>query len=380
MTSFDDLYRYSGCSHSRVSSFENLNGLPSGGGKVNKGAKGAAFEYLSPGASRTLLDVTGTGIIQRMWFTMADRSPEMLRSVRFQIWWDGEPKPAVDVPFGDFFGAGLGRCVPIQSALFLNPRGRSFNCYVPMPFRSGARVVITNEHDSETVQFFFDIDFLKVESVPEETLYFHAFWNRQRESVLGADFTFLPRVEGRGRFLGVSFGVNRSRDYPGTGIEEGEVRMFIDGDTDNPTINGTGAEDYIGDGWGMSVYSSPYQGCTVADDDTNQFCFYRFHIPDPIYFHQAICANIQQMGGGRTGHVRQLLSDGARLTPVTVGVGGQTWALLDMENRPSIQNEDFPDGWVNFYRIDDWSATAYFYIDSPSTNLPPLEPVAFRVE
>jgi len=375
----ENLYHLAKATHSRVSSFENLNGKQGGGGLLNKGAKGAAFEYLLPAASRTLLDMTGSGIINRMWFTFADRSPAMLRSIRFQIFWDGATKPAVDVPFGDFFGAGLGRCVPFQSALLLNPRGRSFNCYFPMPFREGARVVLTNESRDQTAQFFFDIDFLTVEAQEDDVLYFHAYWTRQQSSEVGSDFVYLPRIEGRGRYLGVNFGVQRSPAYPGTGIEEGEVRLFIDGDTTNPTINGTGAEDYIGDGWGMGVYSSPYQGCTVADEASSEFCFYRFHVPDPIYFHQDFRAAIQQMGGARADHVRQLLEKGAALIPVTVGVGGETMHLLDMENPPSILDPDFPDGWVNFYRVDDWSATTYFYLDSPTSSLPPLEPVEFRL-
>ncbi|MDR3688877.1 MAG: DUF2961 domain-containing protein [Fimbriimonas sp.] len=375
----DNLFIVPERTFARVSSFENLNGVKGGGGKVNRGAKGAAFEYLAPGGRRTLLDVDGAGIVNRMWFTFADRSPAMLRSIRLQAFWDGEVAPAIDVPFGDFFGAGLGRCVPIHSSLLLNPRGRSFNAYFQMPFRKGARIEVINEHPDKTAQYFFDIDYLATDELPESALYFHAHWTRQRESKIGDDFVFLPRVHGKGRFVGVSFGVNRSPIYPGTGIEEGEVRMFIDGDTVHPTIHGTGAEDYIGDGWGMGVYSSPYQGCTVADESSNQFCFYRFHVPDPIYFHEDFMASIQQMGGGRTNHVRDLVREGAILKPVTVGLDGKTLHLLDMPNPPSLSDADFPDGWVNFFRIDDWSSTSYFYLDTPGSQLPPLEPAERRI-
>ena len=129
---------------STVSSFENLNGIKGAGGKTNHSAKGNAAEDLKSGQSKTLLEIEGAGIIQRMWFTVRDRSPEMMRSIRLRMYWDGDPKPAVDVPFGDFFGYGLSKVVKLESALFSNPEGRSFNCRIPMPFRKGAKVVITN--------------------------------------------------------------------------------------------------------------------------------------------------------------------------------------------------------------------------------------------
>src|SRR5437899_2752843 len=96
---------------SRVSSFENLNGLKGGGGKTNHGAKGNAFEPLNAGESKILLNVNAAGIVQRIWVTIGDRSPAILRALRLRMYWDGAAKPAVDVPLGDFFCAGLGRPV-----------------------------------------------------------------------------------------------------------------------------------------------------------------------------------------------------------------------------------------------------------------------------
>ncbi len=103
---------------SHISTFENINGEKSQGGKTNQTAKGNAFEELKAGQSKVLMDVKGSGIIQRMWFTVRDRSPEMLRSMRLQFFWDGSVKPAVDVPFGDFFGYGLAKVVKFETAFF----------------------------------------------------------------------------------------------------------------------------------------------------------------------------------------------------------------------------------------------------------------------
>ena len=362
---------------SSLSSFENLNGIKGEGGKTNKSAKGNAFEGLKSMESKTLLEVEGPGIVQRMWFTVRDRSPEMMRSIRLRIYWDGESKPAVDVPFGDFFGYGLSEVVRYESALFSNPEGRSFNCMIPMPFRLAARVVITNESAKNIPEVFFDIDFIKLDKLEEDALYFHAFWTRQKTSELGVDFEFLPEIEGKGRFLGVNIGVNADPVYGNTWWGEGEVKMYIDNDEEFPTINGTGTEDYIGTAWGQGEYTNLYQGCTLADDSARQYAFYRFHIPDIIGFHQNFSASIQQIGGGMRDLVRTLLTNDVKLEPISLASSNGFRRLLD--DPKDIFDEDFPFGWVNFYRIDDYSATSYFYLDKPSTRLSELPEVSERL-
>ena len=129
----------------RWSSFENPKAEKGQGGATNKTAKGHAFEFVAPGESRVLLDVQGAGVIQRIWITISERTPAVLRSARIEMYWDDSPKPAVSAPLGDFFGLGLGRILPFQNALFSDPEGRSFNSYIPMPYRKAARIVFINE-------------------------------------------------------------------------------------------------------------------------------------------------------------------------------------------------------------------------------------------
>ena len=362
---------------SRVSSFENINGVKGQGGKTNQGAKGNAYEALKAGEQKVLLDVTGAGIIQRMWFTVQDRSFSMLRSLRLQMFWDGAEKPAVDVPLGDFFGIGLGTTTRFESALFSSPEGRSFNCFVPMPYKKGAKVILINEGNADLKLLFFDIDFVELPKVEDNTLYFHACWRRQQTSALGADFELLPKVRGRGRFLGVHVGVNADTAYATTWWGEGEVKMYMDGDSTYPTINGTGTEDYIGTGWGLGPYAHQFQGCPVADEKTKRYAFYRYHIPDQVYFQQDFRAAIQQIGGGDKPVVRDLLKKGVRLKPISVSNDKGFTRLLD--EKITIDDPACPDGWVNFYRIDDYSATAFFYLDKPVSELPPLAEVGERV-
>jgi hypothetical protein len=352
---------------SSVSSFENLNGIKGSGGKSNHSSKGNAFEELKSGQSKTLLEIEGPGVIQRMWFTLQNRTPAMMRALRLRIYWDGEPKPAVDVPFGDFFGYGLAKVVKFETALFSNPEGRSFNCMIPMPFRKGAKVVITNESPDYIGSLFYDIDFIRMKKPDNDALYFHAYWTRQKTSELRKDFEFLPRVTGKGRFIGVNIGVLADKGYGDTWWGEGEVKMYIDSDTNLPTINGTGTEDYIGTAWGMGQFTNLYQGCTVADDSAKQYAFYRFHIHDLVGFNENFHASIQQIGGGMRDVVRKLIKNNIKLEPVTVAWTNGIRLLQD--NPKNIFDEDFPAGWVNFYRIDDYSSTSYFYLDSPVTTL-----------
>ena len=363
--------------HSRLGSFENKNGIKGQGGQSNKTAKGHAFERMMPGEAKTMIDIPGSGIIQRIWLTV-DQTPRRLRSLRLQCFWDQATKPAVDVPLGDFFGFNLGKPIAFESALFSSGEGRSFVCYVPMPFRKGARIQLTNE-GMDTVMLFYDVDFVE-QSISSSSLYFHAYWSRQKHSELGKDFIVLPKVLGKGRFLGMSVGLHTNPVYQTSWWGEGEIKMFMDGDSKYPTINGTGSEDYIGSAWGLGTFVNQYQGCTVANDSTGEFNFYRWHIPDAVYFEKDIQVHFQQMGGWMRDRVRELVKSGAPLIPVTVDDGKQFYRLLDMPNHPKLEDAAFPNGWVNFYRTDDYSAVAYFYLDKPESGLPPLAPVSVRTE
>ena len=367
-----------GIKKSSISTFENLNGLKNNGGKTNQTAKGNAFEELKAGQSKVLLNLSGAGIIQRMWFTIQDRSPAMLRSIRLRMYWDNATKAAVDVPFGDFFGFGLSKPVKFETALFSNPEGRSFNCYIPMPFKTGAKIVITNESNKDIGLLFFDIDFVQLEKPAPNAMYFHAYWTRQKTSELGTDFTFLPKIEGKGRYLGVNMGVNADKRYADTWWGEGEVKLYMDNDDKFPTYNGTGTEDYIGTAWGLGAFTNLYQGSTIANDSTKQYAFYRFHIPDQVFFQKNFKATIQQIGGGERDLVRKLLQEKVPLKPVTVQWDGGFRRLLD--NPLDINDASFPKGWVNFYRIDDYSATTYFYLDKSTSTLASLPDVKARIE
>jgi D-arabinan exo alpha-(1,3)/(1,5)-arabinofuranosidase (non-reducing end) len=362
---------------SHVSSFENLNGIKGAGGKSNAGAKGAAFRSLPAGETCTLLDIHQAGIIQRIWMTVNDRSPRMLRALRLRIYWDGSAKPAVDVPLGDFFCAGA-RPVAFESALFSDPEAKSFMSFIPMPFATGARVTLANEGTTPLDLLFFDIDFVTLKTPPANALYFHACWNRTKGETPGTEAILLPRVNGKGRFLGVSVAVRTDTIYGSTWWGEGEFKAFLDGDSSHPSLNGTGAEDYIGTGWGEGTFAHQYSGCLVADGN-KQYAFYRFHIPDPVWFYHDCRITMQQIGGGPAAEVRQIQQAGAHLQPITISGAKGFIGLLEPGATPDATAKANDNDWMNFFRSDDYSATAYFYLDKSSDNLPPLAPLNDRL-
>lgn len=361
---------------SRVSSFENSNGLKGNGGKTNKGAKGNAFEWMQPGEAKTLLDVQATGIIQRIWLTVS-QDKNLTRDLRLQMWWDNDTKPAVDVPLIDFFGFHVDKRISFESAMITSPEGRSYNSYIPMPFRKAAKIVLTNE-SKEAYKVFYNVDFALVKKLPSNSQYFHAYWTRQKTSPLGTDFLVLPTTNGQGRFLGMSVGVLTDSVYKETWWGEGEVKMYLDGDKEFPTIAGTGAEDYVGTGWGMGTYHHQYQGTTVADPKAGKFSFYRWHIPDAIYFDKNIKITLQQIGGGPKEIVQALFNKKISLQPVTIDAESGFVRVLDFAKTITINDKEFVNGWVNFYRVDDYVSVSYFYLNKASSDLPALPSVTNR--
>jgi hypothetical protein len=364
----------------RWASFENPTAGRNCAGLENKGGKGHPADSLKAGETKTLLDVIGSGLIGRIWMTVIDRSPEMLRSLRLDMFWDGAAKPAVSCPFGDFFGIGLGRRVAFESALFSDPEGRSFNCFIPMPFRKAARITVTNESGKDLALLFYDVDLLLGVEHSPETLYFHAHWRREAPNELGKDFLILPSVPGSGRFLGCNFGVIANPAYEGAWWGEGEVKVWLGAD-EHATLCGTGTEDYIGTGWGQGKYAHRTQGCLVADDKSGQWAFYRYHVDDPIFFDDGCRISIQPLGGCGKEKATALQKKGVPIIPVTLGPTPTIpiVMLLDRPQPVDLANPALPDAWCNFWRQDDWSATAYFYLDSPEGVLPPIAPAASRV-
>ena len=374
-----DLFRKPPGVVTRWITFENQKGTPGGGAIKNRGAKGRPSEIVKPGESATLVDAKGPGILRRIWMTTSEHlSPRVMRSLRIEMFWDGSTKPAVAAPLNDFFGMGLGRKVAFESALFADPEGRSFNCFVPMPFRKHAKVVFTNE-STKDIMLFYEVDLTLGDELGADALYFHAHWRRENPTALGREFEILPKVKGAGRFLGANIGLVEDPVYHGAWFGEGEVKIYLDGDTEHPTLAGTGTEDWIGTAWGQKKFAQRTTGCPIHDLDTKSWCFYRYHVDDPVFFDTDCRVTLQNMGGISGAKLKQLAARGAKFQAVTVSSEQGLVNLLEMDEPWALDDPRIGDKWTNFWRQDDLSATAYFYLDSPTNDLPALQSLEERL-
>ncbi len=346
---------------------ENPTAAPGNGGREKGGRKGRPCLTVKAGETVVLAQADAvSGVLRRMWMTLDQRSARVLRGVRLECYWDGATRPAISAPLGDFFGTGLGRNAAFQSAYFSNPEGRSFNCCLPMPFRRGMRVLLVNESGLEIESLYYEISFTVGDPLPANASYLHAHWRRENPTRLQQDFEILPRVAGRGRYLGCNVGVIADRQRYGVAWwGEGEVKIYLDGDRELPTLCGTGTEDYIGTAWGQGRYDHLYQGCHVADREAMRYCFYRYHGPDPVWFHQDVRVTIHQIGCWSPDSIWHLARSAEPIHHAAPGMPAVDWK----------QNQE---SYGLFERADDWSSCAYFYLDSPENNLPALAPVAER--
>ncbi len=339
--------------NTRWASAENWTGKKGGGGTANGGRKGSPSFRLNAGQTKTLAEVSGSsGIVRRIWLTIDQRTPEMLRGLQIEMYWDDASEPAVSAPLGDLFNHGLGQMSVFENALFSSPEGRSFNCCIPMPFKKSMRIVARNTTVKDVAMFFYDVDYTLGDKVTDNSLYFHAYYNHQQSTVLGADYQILPKVYGTGRYIGTNISVVADDNkYSNSWWGEGEVKIYIDGDTDYPTLCGTGTEDYIGTGWGQGVFVNQYQGCTIANEKGFEYAFYRFHIPDPVFFYNDIRVTIQQIGFAGKEAIEKLSN---MKDPIY---------NAEEKMKPVDFSKDL--SYILFERSDNVSSCAYFYLDKP---------------
>lgn len=320
-----NLFRISNAK-SRSISPENFNGAKGGGGKATTGTGAHASRDLGtgwkvspsvvikPGQIFTIAEIDGPGSIQHIWMTPTGN----WRNSILRFYWDDEPTPSVEAPVGDFFGQGWGKYAPLQSlAVCVNP-GSAFNCYWPMPFRKKCRITMENIDVKEMV-LYYQVDYILTD-ITGDAAYFHAQFRRVNPLPYKQNYVLLDSIKGKGQYVGtyLAWGVHNNGWWG-----EGEIKFFMDGDTDYPTICGTGTEDYFCGSYDFGTetknaagvneshyteFTSPYSGLAqvIRGDghygSQQRFGLYRWHITDPIRFEKSLKVTIQALGwrdGGR---------------------------------------------------------------------------------
>ena len=270
---------------------------------LGQGWKVKPFLRVNAGETVTLMDVDGPGVIQHIWMVEGLSRANVLR-----FYWDGEATPSVEVPAPDFFAVGHEMFARVNSQVVTVNPANAMNCFWPMPFKRHARVTFSNEAGKDLELLAFQITYALAE-VPEAAGYFHAQW-RRADTAQQNPYVILDGVQGKGRYAGTFLAwTQRRKGWFG----EGEIKFFMDGDTQFPTICGTGTEDYFLGSYGFQEpFTTAYSGTTLpanADHEPpNYWSLYRWHVMDPISFNRDLKVTIQALGWGDDGKYK-LLSD-----------------------------------------------------------------------
>lgn len=328
-----NLYRTSDAKTRSISP-ENFNGEKGKGGMATTGTGGGASRDLgqkwkvSPSVvikkktTFTIAEIDGPGQIQHIWMTPTGN----WRYSIIRFYWDDETTPSVEVPVGDFFCMGWGKYAPLTSlAVVVNP-GSGLNCYWPMPFHKKCKITMENMDDRDMV-LYYQVDYTLTD-VPKDAGYFHAQFRRVNPVPFKKDYVLVDSIKGKGQYVGtyMAYGSNKNGWWG-----EGEIKFFMDGDIEFPTINGTGTEDYFNGAYDFdsetknnttgqmeshyTEFSGPYTGLpqVIRGDGhysvAQRFGLYRWHIMDPIRFEKDLKVTIQDLGWHGDGRYMPLQDD-----------------------------------------------------------------------
>jgi len=281
--------------------------------ELGQGWKVNPFVTIKPKETYTIADIAGPGAIQHIWMTPTGN----WRYSILRFYWDDETEPSVEVPVGAFFCAGWSSYAHLNSLMVTVNPGSAFNFYWAMPFSKKCKITMTNIN-TESMTLYYQVDYT-LTTVPDDAAYFHAQFRRSNPVKNGV-CTLVDSIQGKGQYVGtyLAWGVHNNGWWG-----EGEIKFYMDGDTQFPTINGTGTEDYFcgsydfdtrkkndagGETTNYTEFSTAYTGLPQVirgDGHYNimqRFGLYRWHIMDPVRFEQNLKVTIQDLGwrsGGR---------------------------------------------------------------------------------
>lgn len=257
---------------------------------------------VAPGATHVLMDEKGPGVITHIWLTFLGPEPQAWapdgsanhQEMLLRIYWDGNPRPGVEAPVGDFFANCFGKRSAVTSLPVIVEDADSYNCFWHMPFRKSARIEIVNESSKPINLLYYNVDWVKLKSLPRDTPYFYAQYRQEYPVQNGREYVVLE-TRGRGHYVGTVLAVRtRSPSWFG----EGDERIYVDGEA-QPSIQGTGTEDYFLSAWGLKTTSTPFFGVPYFDQwgiVGGHTSAYRWHLSDPIVFTKSIRVAFEHFG------------------------------------------------------------------------------------
>jgi hypothetical protein len=257
---------------------------------------------VTPGETHVLLDERGPGIITHIWITFLGPEPQDWakngsanhQEMLLRIFWDGNPRPAVEAPLGDFFANCFGQRREVISLPVVVEDGDAYNCFWQMPFRKSARIEVANQSEKPISLLYYNIDWIKKKSLAKDIPYFYAQYRQEYPVQNGKDYVVLE-TQGKGHYVGTVLAVRtRSPSWFG----EGDEKIYVDGES-KASIWGTGTEDYFLSAWGLKATSTPYFGVPYFDQwgiVGGHTSAYRWHLNDPIVFNTGIKVTFEHFG------------------------------------------------------------------------------------
>ena len=273
---------------------EKVGGDPAG---KRRGEKTVANTVvLEPGKSASIAQIAGpraiTAFTVKLQTNGLEDAETALRAVTLSMTWDGEAKPSVWTPLGDFFGTAPG--INLYKSLPMGMTEGGFYSYWYMPFAKAASIELKNE-GSVPVTIECAITHAPVEKSAKTLGRFHAKWHRDallpEEPERNLDWTML-KTTGRGRFLGVALNVwNPRGDWWG----EGDEKFFVDGEKFPSTI-GTGSEDYFSYAWSSATlfYQALHNQTRNDGGNRGHLSVNRWHVADNVPFHTSFEGAIEK--------------------------------------------------------------------------------------
>ena len=301
------------------------------------------FDTLAAKTSTVIYNINGEGVINRLWCTFLPTTEEennyLGRALVLNIYWDDGDTPAVSAPISDFF------CQPLKLQAIDNHFFNSsneycvFNSLVPMPFHKNARIEIINDTDkAQRIWYEVDVEYKKLNS---SSLYLHTYWHRSGNLPLDSGIIVLPKISGKGRYLGTQIAVNQQKVRDKWLWYSRPVFINLDQKhkDDQPFLHVYSLDDFLCSGWWSrekryEPYASRFTGrpfVHIDSADNLSLAMYRYHVQDPLWFKESVSFQIG---------------------PADL----QTLARSD------------------------WSTTSYFYLDKPTSSLPPIQDVKIRIE
>lgn len=333
-----------------------------------KGRAGAQsrFPILNPGECLDLFEMEGPAVITRLWLTfdwpgMLPYRDSMLRNrlISMEITWDDAETPAVNVPVGDFFCHPLGYDVPFENAFFSAPVGRSLMCYIPMPFRKRVRIRLVSAFD-RPISVFHDIRLVKGIDPDPDDGYLHACFQRTIPQAPGETHAILPRIRGRGRYLGTHLGIITDPWNP-LHWHGQNIKLFFDGDAAYPSVMGASLDDFAGASWAAErPYMQRDSGLMVSRlfaRGGGHFGMYFYHRRDPFCFRESCAVSTQPAIGMMGDRLLALLQENP-------GIAGRLAPPVSADELAK-QVKAGADTWYECGRLDDVSSVAMYYLDRP---------------